>query len=658
MKRVFLPLFLIGFLCVTLASTSDYLSTEKAGAFLSIFSGIEMVYVENGTFTMGDTWGDGWIDELPINKVTIAYDFNISKYEVTFDEYDAFCEVTYRNKPDDNGWGRGKKPAINVSWWDAIAYCNWLSEKEGLSKAYDSEGNLLDKNGRIAADISYVEGYRLPTEAEWEYAARGGRHTEGYKYSGGDDVYFVAWHSENSGGHTHDVGTTQPNELGIYDMSGNVWEWCSDWYDVDYYATGPTKNPYNYNHGLSRVLRGGSWYNSNLRLRVAGRGGGISADQMGSDIGFRICRTVYKEINENKQYNEPRLVSPADGEEISYESVILNWEYRSTDGDELTYDVFFGKTLEELEKVIEDQKEDFAEIERLSNGTTYYWRVIVKDTYGGTTESPVWSFSTYANLSTYAPSNIVPPMVLVEKGVFTMRDEWGNGLDNEKPTLNVILTYDFYMGKYEVTFDEYDAFCEATSRRKSSDEKWGRGKRPVINVSWNDAIAYCNWLSEKEKLPSAYDNNGNLLNREGKITTDPSKVVGYRLPTEAEWEYAARGGNKSRGYEYAGSDNVDEVAWYIDNSDQTKEFGLKLPNELEIYDMSGNVWEWCSDLYDGGYYTKSPTTNPYWTSGSCRVHRGGSVFNNASYMKVTIRYGNSPALKFPTLGFRICRTSP
>ena len=257
MKRVFLPLFLIGFLCVTLASTSDYLSTEKAGAFLSIFSGIEMVYVENGTFTMGDTWGDGWIDELPINKVTIAYDFNISKYEVTFDEYDAFCEVTYRNKPDDNGWGRGKKPAINVSWWDAIAYCNWLSEKEGLSKAYDSEGNLLDKNGRIAADISYVEGYRLPTEAEWEYAARGGRHTEGYKYSGGDDVYFVAWHSENSGGHTHDVGTTQPNELGIYDMSGNVWEWCSDWYDVDYYATGPTKNPYNYNHGLSRVLRGG-----------------------------------------------------------------------------------------------------------------------------------------------------------------------------------------------------------------------------------------------------------------------------------------------------------------------------------------------------------------------------------------------------------------
>jgi len=249
-------------------------------------------------------------------------------------------------------------------------------------------------------------------------------------------------------------------------------------------------------------------------------------------------------------------------------------------------------------------------------------------------------------------------MVYVENGTFTMGDTWGDGWIDELPINKVTIAYDFNISKYEVTFDEYDAFCEATSRRKSSDEKWGRGKRPVINVSWNDAIAYCNWLSEKEKLPSAYDNNGNLLNREGKITTDPSKVVGYRLPTEAEWEYAARGGNKSRGYEYAGSDNVDEVAWYIDNSDQTKEFGLKLPNELEIYDMSGNVWEWCSDLYDGGYYTKSPTTNPYWTSGSCRVHRGGSVFNNASYMKVTIRYGNSPALKFPTLGFRICRTSP
>ena len=236
-----------------------------------------------------------------------------------------------------------------------------------------------------------------------------------------------------------------------------------------------------------------------------------------------------------------------------------------------------------------------------------------------------------------------------------MGDTWVGG---EKPTHKVTFTYDFYIGKYETTFDEYDAFCSATGKSKPNDQGWGRGQRPVISVSWWDAIAYCNWLSEKEKLPNAYDNNGNLLDKDGKVTTDPSKVVGYRLPTEAEWEYAARGGNKSKGYKYSGSDNVGDVAWYdLNSGGMIQEVGKKAPNELGLYDMSGNVWEWCSDWYGG--YSSSAQTNPYYsTTGSNRVLRGGSWYINATYTRVAIRLYDSPTSTYYYLRFRITRTVP
>jgi len=248
-------------------------------------------------------------------------------------------------------------------------------------------------------------------------------------------------------------------------------------------------------------------------------------------------------------------------------------------------------------------------------------------------------------------------MVLVEKGSFTMGDTWGDGYSSDETTHEVTLTYDFYIGKYETTFDKYDAFCEATGTKKPDDNGWGRGTRPVINVSWRDAIAYCNWLSEEEGLPKAYDRNGYFLHRDGWVTTDPSLVVGYRLPTEAEWEYAARGGNKSKGYKYSGSDNADDVAWYASNSKgMTQEVGTKLPNELGLYDMSGNVFEWCSDGYV--LFFNSEQTNPYKKSGSWRVYRGGGWFVNAEYARVAHRRHILPTYTGNYLGFRICRTVP
>ncbi len=615
-----------------------------------------MVLVEKGSFTMGDTWGDGYSGEKPTHKVTFTYDFYIGKYETTFDEYDAFCVATGRNKTGDEGWGRANRPVINVSWNDAIDYCNWLSKKEGIPKAYDDEGNLLDKDGKITTDPSKVVGYRLPTEAEWEYAARGGNKSKGYKYSGSDNVHDVAWCWQSM---TQEVGKKAPNELGLYDMSGNVWEWCSDWYGS--YSSSLQTNPYNSTAGYGRVDRGGSGNDKAVNVRVALRNDG-SPTGAGGAIGFRICRTAPYEGG-----NRPPLASynPSPSDEsiiVGATSVTLSWDSYDPDDDTMTYDIYFDTNANPTTKVSSNQVENTLNRSNLSYGTTYYWKVVVKDSKGATTEGPVWRFTTQSapTASSYTPSNIVPQMILVEKGSFTMGDTWGNGESDEKPTHKVTFTYNFYIGKYETTFDEYDAFCEATDRIKPEDEDWGRGTRPVINVTWWDAIAYCNWLSEKEKLPKAYDNNGNLLDKDGRITTDITKVLGYRLPTEAEWEYAARGGNKSRGYQYAGSSTVGDVAWYKDNSGgKTQEVGKKAPNELGLYDMSGNVWEWCSDLY--GNYSSSAQTNPYnnnSTADSSRVNRGGSWYYSATYVRVAYRDYYSPTRTYYRLGFRICRTVP
>lgn len=260
------------------------------------------------------------------------------------------------------------------------------------------------------------------------------------------------------------------------------------------------------------------------------------------------------------------------------------------------------------------------------------------------------------------PTDEIPEgFVLVERGTFWMGDEHEDLSASSRPVHQVTLTYDFLIGKYPVTFSEYDAFCT-----EPSDAGWGRGPRPVINVSWWDAIAYCNWLSNKEGIPVAYrllgeTDEGQLLDASENVTTDITKVLGYRLPTEAEWEYAARGRTNQPPYKYAGSDNVDEVAWYWENSHNsiyesrtTWTVGLKESNALDIFDMSGNVWEWCSDWY--ALYDTSSRVNPYVSEGVNRVFRGGSFESAVSFVRVAARGGAHPNTLNNVTGFRIART--
>lgn len=248
----------------------------------------EMVKVEGGTFQMGSSEDSD--HAKPVHNVTLS-SFLIGKYEVTQELWES---VMGNNPSNFKGL---KRPVEKVSWYDAVEFCNKLSKIEGLKPAYKVDKTRKDPHNTsnyeelkwlVICDFS-SNGYRLPTEAEWEFAAKGGNKSEGYKFSGSNEVDVVAWYDNNSKGGTYEVGKKQPNELGLYDMSGNIWEWCWDWFGT--YSAGNQTNPKGASAGSYRVLRGGSWYKIvEYSCRATNR---ESTNPDYSDLGggFRIART-------------------------------------------------------------------------------------------------------------------------------------------------------------------------------------------------------------------------------------------------------------------------------------------------------------------------------------------------------------------------------
>ncbi|MFT3946145.1 MAG: SUMF1/EgtB/PvdO family nonheme iron enzyme [Agriterribacter sp.] len=223
-----------------------------------------MVFVKGGTFEMGNSRTVGDADERPVHKVTLN-DYYIAKTEVTVKEWRLYCKDKGIEMPPEPEWGwQDNHPMVSITWEEANAYCKWLSAKT-------------------------KKQYRLPTEAEWEYAARGGIKAENNLYSGSDQSETVAWTRENSSSSTHPVAQKKPNELGLFDMSGNAWEWCSD--HLDDYIAGDQVNPTGSTASVFVVRRGGSWSDKAYSARTTYRIGN-SPRRSYHSLGFRIVMSV------------------------------------------------------------------------------------------------------------------------------------------------------------------------------------------------------------------------------------------------------------------------------------------------------------------------------------------------------------------------------
>jgi|OpeIllAssembly_1097287.scaffolds.fasta_scaffold12915_2 formylglycine-generating enzyme required for sulfatase activity len=242
--------------------TDTTVRVSPAQLFKDTTTGMEFVFIKGSCYQMGDIFDDpeGGAEEKPVHEVCVD-DFYLGKYEVTQGQWKSVME----SNPSNESFCGDNCPVGNVSWNDAQDFIGRLNSRSGGSK------------------------YRLPTEAEWEYAARSGGKSE--RYSGGNDVDSVAWYNENSDNKLHLVGTKAPNGFGIYDMAGSVWEWTNDWYGSNYYSSSPRNNPAGPDSGVDRVVRGGCVTGEAYNMRTVRRNG-YTPDTRRPSLGFRLLRTL------------------------------------------------------------------------------------------------------------------------------------------------------------------------------------------------------------------------------------------------------------------------------------------------------------------------------------------------------------------------------
>ena len=604
-------------------------------------TGIEMLLVPAGTFTMGCSastqYGCG-SEESPMHQVTLTQAFYMGRYEVTQAQWTAKMGSNpsffsgYSDSPS--------RPVEQVSW------------------------NMIASG---STSFMSLTGLRLPTEAEWEYAYRAGTTAAFHSYAAqpngfNDDTLLgnIAWYSGNNGASgsftygTKAVGGKLANGLGLHDMSGNVWEWCQDWYSSTYYASSPLTNPTGPTTGSFRLFRGGCYRRASSEGRASERFA-FTPGSIGDDVGFRVVRTADLAISSVS----PATGSTAGGTAITITGTSLTGATSVTVGGVAATSVVVVSstsiTAVTPAGTVGAKSVAVTTPSGTATATNAFTYVVPTGWYIVLEQAPNAAVVTNVTLRNAITASGLPwrvqdtssgiEMLLVPAGTFTMGCSASTQYvcaSDESPTHQVTLTQAFYMGRYEVTQAQWTAKMGSNPSLFVPENGYSSDtSKPVERVSWN-------------MIASG--------------STSFMSLTGLRLPTEAEWEYAYRAGTTTAFHSYPAQPNgfnndtlLGNIAWYSGNNGAsgsstygTKAVGGKFANALGLHDMSGNVYEWCQDWY--GPYSSVSVTNPTGpTTGTSRLLRGGYWVGASNDWRASQRDKDSPGGVSGDDGFRAVR---
>ncbi|MBM4005879.1 MAG: formylglycine-generating enzyme family protein [Planctomycetes bacterium] len=634
-------LLIVGWIIAAVACSAEPGPNRVNAQEIKNSVGMKLVFIPPGKFLMGSQENESGREAQEVqHEVELTKGFYLGTHEVTVGQFKQFvADAKFQTDGERDGKGAyganeaGKieemharftwkspgfeqtdnHPVVDVSWSDAKAFCKWLSEKEKKT-------------------------YRLPTEAEWEYACRAGTKTA---YVHGDDpeglattgngadatarAKFPGWSIGIKGqdGHlfTAPVGQFKANPFGLFDMHGNVWEWCEDWYVPNSYSKEKQVDPTGPATGQAKVQRGGGWSSDFKRLRSAARVGRDSVAYRGCYQGFRVVLDPQPRQEQAAKTN-PQVIAARDAK------LAKDFEY-------LVFDL--GQGVE------------FRLVKLQAKGQTF--RI------GSSKQEQVAVLAKYFGGKNPAHGKL--------------------DLEDEQP---VTLTDDFFLGQYEVTRGQFRRFVEETGYQTipeltdggkgwdAKEQKFvGADKRfswrdtgldfqtddyPVVNVAIDDARKFCEWLLKK---------------CDGR-----TKVREVRLPGEAEWEFACRAGSQTRFFFGDDDERLVEFANVADAAAREKKLapvtlngsdgfpfsapvGRLQPNPFGLYDMHGNVWEFCEDFY-GKYSALPKERNALQTvqQGEIRpVMRGGAWHLTGSDCRCANRFIVGSTGRYATGGFRV-----